>query len=217
MAGLAPSESVRASLAASIESEYQAKITALTAEYEAKMNDLRATYPREVARKLADALLRVGSGNVADMLTRVGVGVGVGVSTGNGSGASSNGAKTQAGPAAVAASTAIATPAPTPTPTPTPTAASPTPTPTPTAVLDIEPWIDSDRCTTCNECINLNAKMFAYNADKQATIRDPDAGTFAQLVTAAERCPVGIIHPGTPRNPREKDLAKWVKRAEPFS
>ena len=47
--------------------------------------------------------------------------------------------------------------------------------------------------------------------------RDPDAGTFQQLVVAAERCPVGIIHPGTPRNPKEKDLAKWLKRAEPFN
>ena len=59
--------------------------------------------------------------------------------------------------------------------------------------------------------------MFGYNANKQATIKDPDAGTFQQLVIAAERCPVGIIHPGTPRNPKEKDLAKWLKRAEPFN
>jgi len=28
---------------------------------------------------------------------------------------------------------------------------------------------------------------------------------------------VGAIHPGTPRNPKEKDLAKWLKRAEPFN
>jgi hypothetical protein len=34
---------------------------------------------------------------------------------------------------------------------------------------------------------------------------------------AAERCPVGIIHPGTPLNPNEKDLAKWVERAKPFN
>jgi pyruvate-ferredoxin/flavodoxin oxidoreductase len=33
---------------------------------------------------------------------------------------------------------------------------------------------------------------------------------------AAEKCPVSIIHPGTPLNPKEKDLAKWVKRAERF-
>ena len=81
----------------------------------------------------------------------------------------------------------------------------------------MEPYIDSDRCTTCNECTNLNGKMFAYNENKQAYIKDPRAGTFAQLVTAAERCPAALIHPGTPLNPKEKDLAKWVKRAEKFN
>jgi pyruvate-ferredoxin/flavodoxin oxidoreductase len=83
--------------------------------------------------------------------------------------------------------------------------------------LAIEPYIDTDRCTSCNECTNLNGKMFAYNASKQAYIKDPKAGTFAQLVTAAERCPASLIHPGTPLNPKEKDLAKWVKRAEKFN
>jgi pyruvate-ferredoxin/flavodoxin oxidoreductase len=83
--------------------------------------------------------------------------------------------------------------------------------------VEIDPYIESSRCTSCNECINLNGKLFGYNASKQAEIKDAEAGTFQQLVTAAERCPVGIIHPGTPRNPKEKDLAKWLKRAEPFN
>jgi pyruvate-ferredoxin/flavodoxin oxidoreductase len=59
--------------------------------------------------------------------------------------------------------------------------------------------------------------MFAYNAKKQAYIKDPRAGTFKDLVMAAERCTVHIIHPGTPLNPKEKDLAKWIKRAEPYN
>jgi pyruvate-ferredoxin/flavodoxin oxidoreductase len=37
------------------------------------------------------------------------------------------------------------------------------------------------------------------------------------MVTAAERCPVRIIHPGTPLNPKEKNLDKLIKRAEPFN
>ena len=82
--------------------------------------------------------------------------------------------------------------------------------------LVVEPYIESERCTTCNECINLNKKLFAYNADKQATIKDAAAGTFAQLVMAAEKCPVSAIHPGTPLNPKEKDLDKWLKRAQAF-
>ena len=82
--------------------------------------------------------------------------------------------------------------------------------------IRIDPYIDSDRCTSCNECTNLNKKMFAYNANKQAYIKDASAGTFAQLVMAAEKCPVSAIHPGTPVNPKEKDLEKWLKRAQAF-
>jgi len=81
----------------------------------------------------------------------------------------------------------------------------------------MEPYIDTARCTTCNECTNLNGKMFAYNEVKQAYFKDPKAGTFQQMVLAAERCPVAIIHPGTPLNPKEKDLPKWIKRAEKFN
>ena len=81
----------------------------------------------------------------------------------------------------------------------------------------LDPYIDSLQCTSCNECTNVNNKLFTYNKDKQATIKDPRAGTFHQLVLAAEKCPVSIIHPGSPLDPKEKDLAKWVKRAERFN
>ena len=83
--------------------------------------------------------------------------------------------------------------------------------------LAMEPYIQSELCTACNECTNLNKKMFAYNDKKQAYIKDPRAGTFRELVMAAEKCPVAIIHPGTPLNPKEKDLDKWVKRAARFN
>ena len=89
-------------------------------------------------------------------------------------------------------------------------------TPNDADAVRIDAYIDSDRCTTCNECTNLNKKMFAYNANKQAYIKDASAGTFAQLVMAAEKCPVSAIHPGTPLNPKEKDLEKWLKRAQAF-
>ena len=59
--------------------------------------------------------------------------------------------------------------------------------------------------------------MFAYNDNKQAYIKDASAGTFAQLVKAAEKCPAAIIHPGTPLNPKEKNLDKWIERARPFN
>lgn len=79
-----------------------------------------------------------------------------------------------------------------------------------------EPYIETPRCTTCNECTQINDKMFAYDANKQASIVNPDAGTYRQLVEAAESCQVSIIHPGKPRNPNEPDLDELKKRAEPF-
>jgi len=79
-----------------------------------------------------------------------------------------------------------------------------------------DPYIDTPRCTTCDECTNRNDRMFAYDENKQAYIKDPDAGTFRQLVEAAEECQVAIIHPGKPRNTDEPGLDELIKRAEPF-
>ena len=58
--------------------------------------------------------------------------------------------------------------------------------------------------------------MFAYDANKQARIVDPNAGTYRQLVEAAESCQVAVIHPGKPKNPGEAGLDELLKRAEPF-
>ena len=79
-----------------------------------------------------------------------------------------------------------------------------------------DPYIETARCTTCDECTQINDKMFAYDANKQASIVNPDAGTYRQLVEAAESCQVSIIHPGKPRNPNEPGLDELQKRAEPF-
>lgn len=79
-----------------------------------------------------------------------------------------------------------------------------------------EAYIETPRCTTCNECTNLNNRMFAYDANKQAYIADINAGTYRELVEAAETCQVSIIHPGKPRNPNEPGIADLLKRAEPF-
>jgi hypothetical protein len=79
-----------------------------------------------------------------------------------------------------------------------------------------DPYIETERCSSCNECTNLNNVLFAYNENKQAYIANPDGGTFRELVEAAEACQVAVIHPGKPRNPKEPDLEELVKRAEPF-
>src|ERR1019366_3783909 len=79
-----------------------------------------------------------------------------------------------------------------------------------------DPYIETSRCTTCNECTQINDKMFAYDANKQASIVNPEAGTYRQLVEAAENCQVSIIHPGKPRNANEPGLDELKARAEPF-
>jgi len=62
-----------------------------------------------------------------------------------------------------------------------------------------DPYIDTILCTSCNECTNLNSRLFNYDENKQAFIADASAGTFAQLVKAATLCPAKCIHPGKPR------------------
>ncbi len=79
-----------------------------------------------------------------------------------------------------------------------------------------EAYIETPRCTTCDECTDRNNRMFAYDENKQAYIADLSAGTFRELVEAAESCQVCIIHPGKPLNPDEPGLDELVKRAELF-
>ncbi len=79
------------------------------------------------------------------------------------------------------------------------------------------PWIETALCTSCNDSIDLNDQMFKYNSDKLAYIQNPKAGTFLQLVQAAEKCPAKIIHPGKPLNGKEPNLKDLIKRAEKFN
>jgi pyruvate-ferredoxin/flavodoxin oxidoreductase len=79
------------------------------------------------------------------------------------------------------------------------------------------PWLDTDECTACDECTNLNDRMFAYNDAKKAYIKDPDAGPYRDLVKAAEKCTARVIHPGLPRDRSDKDILKWIKRGEKFN
>jgi ferredoxin len=74
-----------------------------------------------------------------------------------------------------------------------------------------EAYIETPRCSTCNECTQINNKMFAYDGNKQAYIADINAGTYAQLVEAAESCQVAVIHPGKPKNPNEPGLEDLLK------
>ena len=170
------------------EADLEQKLAALRAEYEAKIADLKARYPWAIARRLAEGLLKAGDGSEALASLLEKAGTLPGAPSPGG-----NGGAVLARPAA------------------------PAPAAERDESLAMEPYIDGALCTACNECTNLNKRLFAYNAKKQAYIKDPRAGTFKELVQAAEKCPVKIIHPGTPLNPKEKDLAKWIQRAQPFN
>jgi pyruvate-ferredoxin/flavodoxin oxidoreductase len=179
-----------------LEADFERRVAALQAEYEGKLAELKTRYPQLIARRLAEGLLRSADGRsgLGELLART---------------PAPDLSRLDAPPltaapaAAPSAATAVA-------PAAAPAAVEDEP-------LTLDPSIDTALCTACNECTNLNKRMFAYNSKKQAYIKDVRAGTFKELVLAAEKCPVRIIHPGTPLNPREKDLDKWIQRARPFN
>lgn len=80
-----------------------------------------------------------------------------------------------------------------------------------------EGWIDSAHCTSCGDCLDINSKIFAYNADKKAFVQNPDGGPYSDLVKAAEKCPARVIHPGLPRDRSPKDIDKWIARGQKFN
>ncbi|HKJ01244.1 MAG TPA: thiamine pyrophosphate-dependent enzyme, partial [Longimicrobiales bacterium] len=224
MAGLDVPEAVRDTLSGISEAEFEKQLAALRQEYETKLADLKATYPKAIARRMAENLLKLGNGQmtVADLLTRAEATPGL---TPIGPLSSTDGVDFGGGGVAAPAAAPAADKA--PSGDGAAVAAAPK-AEAPAAVeeeeeeeeeesLGMEAWIETVRCTSCNECTNLNSRMFAYDGNKQAYVKDVHAGTFAQLVQAAEKCPAGIIHPGDPVNEKEKDLEKWIKRAEPFN
>ena len=81
----------------------------------------------------------------------------------------------------------------------------------------IAPWIDSAQCTSCDECIGINPKIFAYDENKHAQIKNAKGGPYKDLVRAAEKCTAQVIHPGTPFNAKEKDLDKLTARAAKYN
>jgi pyruvate-ferredoxin/flavodoxin oxidoreductase len=204
MAGLDVSENMRDSVTEGMADELDAKLTALTAEYEAKITKLTTQYPLLIARRLAEGLLK-GSANdtVAQLLEK---------------------AESWDGPAfkapadfSISAPTVDAS-APAAAVTATPAAAAvAAPVADDDDIMGNEPYIDTLRCTSCDDCLKINPKVFVYDDEQQAYIADAKAGTFKQMVMAAEACPAECIHPGDPLNPKEKGLDKMIKRAEPFN
>jgi len=98
-----------------------------------------------------------------------------------------------------------------------PAAGSAAPAATASAPADYEPaWIDSPECTTCDECILINPKIFAYDDQKHAYIANPRGGPYRDIVRAAEKCTAGVLHPGTPFDLGEPGLEQLRKRAAKY-
>ena len=205
MAGIDVSDNMRDAVTEGLQDELESKLTALRTEYEAKITQLTTQYPLLIARRLAEGLLK-GSANdtVTQLLEK---------------------AESWDGPAFEApANFNIGSPAAPATVTSAPSAAVSAASAAAPAVAEEEddlmgnePYIDTIRCTSCDDCLKINPKVFIYNDDQQAEIGDAKTGTFKQMVMAAEACPAECIHPGDPLNPKEKGLDKLIKRAEPFN
>jgi pyruvate-ferredoxin/flavodoxin oxidoreductase len=209
LAGVEIPEATRERVTAALESEYDERAAAMRAEYERSLADLQANYAHVVARRLAEGLMRVAEGRTVDELMTTALAAPYVPLP-----APAAPVSAPISPAAPEGAAAAAVPS------------APAAAPSPSARVELvdvadamvmEPYIETALCTSCNECTNLNKKLFAYDANKQAYVKDPRGGTFQQLVKAAELCPVKIIHPGTPLNPKEKDLDKWVARAAAFN
>ena len=212
LAGIKVPDSVAASVRRVAEKEFDTRLAELEAEYDGKIRELKEKYPAVITRKIAEALVAGGAGAAPRP---------VGAAPGRQPVAPAvPSPESVSGTAAVAVATPVAEPA-----EPEPAAmevkeAEESPAAeavaAPAPDLGMDAWIETALCTSCDECIRINPEIFAYNEDKQAYVKDASAGTFEQIVKAAEKCTARIIHPGTPKDPDEPGLDKWVARAEPF-
>jgi pyruvate-ferredoxin/flavodoxin oxidoreductase len=150
IAGLDVSDNMRDSVSESLEEEVAARIAAVTAEYEAKINKLTTQYPLLIARRLAEGLLK-GSAEltVAQLLDKA---------------ESWNGPAVEAPADFSIPSPAAAAPVTAQTAAPVAeAAAAPAAAPAAAAVEDDdddfmgnEPYIDTLRCTSCDDCLKVN-------------------------------------------------------------
>jgi len=192
-----------------LNSEFQEKLAALQAEHEAALAQAEAQGRAQAAQQMAQGLIRLAAGeSIADFGLQISD-----LSSATESLTPSDGGEPAeaGGEAAVAAPKEVA---------PAVDLARPEELMA-EAVEEASQngvaWIETEFCTTCNDCLNINPRIFAYDDNEQAYIADPKAGPFRDIVMAAEQCPVEIIHPGEPQDPYEDNLEQWVKRAEPYN
>ena len=54
-------------------------------------------------------------------------------------------------------------------------------------------WVDHHACVGNAMCEAIAAKTFRLNSDRQSEVVDPAANTEAEILEAAENCPVSAI------------------------
>jgi ferredoxin len=176
-----------------LQGEFDAEREKLRAEMRAQVEEVRKTAADDILQRLAESLLNTDVTRLASA----------------------------AGMSAPRASTAAAPAEPTteskPDQQPAAAEAAPEPVEEDDDDEPQEPWVSSILCTSCNDCVQINPQVFVYNESKQVKIGDPRAGTYEQIVRAAEKCPSRCIHPGQPLNPDEPNLEALKKRAKPFN
>ena len=189
------------------ERERDALVASLRAEHDAELDRVRTETAGEAMDRLVAALMRIDTVPMAGGSARAASPVVPSTAIPSTAKATPQTALSPAADAATASPQAAPE---------APSAAAPSTASEDAGGFD-DPYIDTPLCTSCNECTNLNGRLFKYDGNKQATIADVTAGTFKDLVVAAEKCPAECIHPGAPRSGDSTANDDLVARAARFN
>ncbi len=207
LAGVEVSGHLREAVGAGIVKKMQREMAALKAEYEAKFAQLTLQYPQLIARRIAEGLLRAGGHlTVSELMEQAEQWEGPAFQA-------PEGMEFGTAPADAGAADASAKPR---------------------KLMRKNPQMQLLRKKrTRTSSANRGSRAYAAHPATTAststprcspttrtawpTSLDATAGTFKELVTAAEKCAPSVIHPGDPLNPDEKGLDKLIARAEKFN
>jgi pyruvate-ferredoxin/flavodoxin oxidoreductase len=154
LAGIEVSEHMREAVGEGVSRKLEQKLADLKTEYEDKIAQLTSQYPILIARKIAEGLLKAnGNETVSQLLEKAESWKGPAFKP-------SPGMAFGAAPAAEMEAQEAAAVEPVPAEGPPPVAEEDE-----DEALSNEAWIETIRCTSCDECTAINNKLFAYNEE----------------------------------------------------
>jgi len=174
------------------ETAFKAELEALRSQHQEELEHVKTDTARDALGQLARVLVEMDPGQELNLVA-----------------SSPSPAPAQA--------TSPATPEPTSAPEPEPAQAEPVAPESEEEAITEDPYVDTELCTSCNECVTMNPQLFIYNSDKQVELGDPATGTFLQLVSAAAKCPSRCIHPGSPRPGDSTATEELIAKAAKFN